>query len=94
MAVRPNFLGVERKDDTLIVSGKSEEIDEILEIRVSLSQLDRDAPQPVRVTKIGDPWEAVFPAAALATGPVVAFGIEMRNVNSTTTTWAELLTIP
>jgi hypothetical protein len=36
----------------------------------------------------------VFPAALFAPGPVVAFGIEMRNVNSTTTTWAELLTIP
>jgi hypothetical protein len=94
MAVRPNFLGVQRKDDTLIVSGKSEETHEILEIRVSLSQQDRAAPEPVRVTKIGDPWEAVFPAADFAAGPVVAFGIEMRNVNSTTTTWAELLDIP
>jgi hypothetical protein len=95
MGPRPSFTGVERDGDDLIVSGTSPGFEEILDIRVILTQNDKvESPASVRVTRIGTFWNAVFPAKQYEKGPAVAFGVETRGVNATTTTWVEQVSIP
>jgi hypothetical protein len=92
---RPNFTGMKRNGDNLILSGTSEASEEVLDIHVVLTQKDRvPAPASIRVTRIGTFWDAVIPAEKFVPGPAVAFGVETRAVNATTTTWVEQVTIP
>jgi hypothetical protein len=95
MAPRPSFTTVKRNGDNLILSGTSQAPEEVLDIHVVLTQKDSvPAPAAVRVTRIGTFWDAVIPAEKFVPGPAVAFGVEVRGVNATTTTWAEQVNIP
>jgi hypothetical protein len=95
MAPRPSFTGVKRSGDNLILSGTSQAPEEVLDIHVVLTQKDRvPAPAAIRVTRIGTFWDAVIPAEKFEPGPAVAFGVEVRDVNATTTTWVEQVSIP
>jgi hypothetical protein len=95
MAPRPSFTGVQRRGDDVIVSGTSPGFEEVLDIHVILTQNDKvESPAAVRVTRIGTIWNAVFPAEKFEPGPAVAFGVEVRGINATTTTWVEQVSIP
>jgi hypothetical protein len=95
MPPRPSFTGVKRDGDNLVLSGTSQASEEIVHIHVILMQTDHvPAPATIRVTRIGDFWNAEIPAEKFVSGPAVAFGVEVRGVNATTTTWGEQVSIP
>jgi hypothetical protein len=92
MSFRPNFTGVHRDGDTLIVSGTSDEVEDIVDIRVVVSQGAR-IEHAVVDSIIGD-WTARMPAGGFAAGPAVVFGIETHSGNATTITWSQPLDVP
>jgi hypothetical protein len=99
MPPRPNFTGVARKDQNLILSGASEGFEGIRDIHVILTQDNKIQAEDgikgaIRVTRIGTTWSAIVPAAGFVKGPAVAFGVETRDTEPTTTAWAEEVTIP
>jgi hypothetical protein len=98
MAVRPNFTGVARQDANLIVSGESPHFDEVTSIRVILSQENKieggSSIVAAAAPKVGSTWNVAVKGAPFVKGKAVAFGVETRNVNSQTTTWAEVVDIP
>jgi hypothetical protein len=95
---RPNFTGVARKDANLIVSGESDDFDEVTSIRVILSQENKIEGGSSIVTgaapRVGSTWNVVVKGAPFVGGKAVAFGVETRSVNAQTTTWAEVVDIP
>lgn len=100
MSVRPNFTDVTIDGDDVRVGGTSDEDDteDILDIRVTLVQGERVGAGSV--DKVTSVWRALVPVADpagqganFAPGPAVAFGVETRRKHSTTTTWAQPLTI-
>ena|SRR5215210_4075138 len=93
MAVRPNFTGVERTGDIVRVSGQSAEpFGEIFDIQVVLAQDGRMARKAVG--RLGSVWDVELPSEGFVAGPAVAFGVETRTENLTTTTWAQPVEIP
>jgi hypothetical protein len=94
MAFKPNFTGVHRDGEAVIVSGTSDadSVDDIVDIRVVLAQGDRV--QRAVVDTIGADWNTGVPGDGFAAGPATAFGIETRRENATTITWAQPVDIP
>ena len=91
---KPNFTGVRRDGDELIVSGASDpnDLPDILEIRVVLTQGDTIA-TPVTAGTIGATWNVNVPGDGFGDGTAVAFGIETHRENATTITWSQALNI-
>jgi hypothetical protein len=90
MPFRPNFTGVSRSDDKVVVTGQSDEpTGDILGIHVVLSQ-DGTIARGV-VEEIGPGWRVELPAAGFDRGAVTAFGVETHADNATTVTWAQTL---
>src|SRR5687767_2538544 len=99
--VRPNFTDVQIDGDEVRVGGVSDEddTDDILDIRVTLVQGDRIGGGSGRidragVSRVSAVWNARLPVKDpdaqgpdFRPGPVVAFGVETRQTNSTTITW-------
>jgi hypothetical protein len=93
MAFRPNFTGIDRTEDNVLLHGESPQPGEdILDIRVFLAQEGRVA--RARVPTVGLKWDVDVPAADFVAGPAVAFGVETRRENLTTITWSETMNIP
>ena len=94
MAVKPNFTGVHRTGDTLVVSGISdpEPAGDIVEVRVILAQGERL--DSAVVAGVGRAWNVEIPSDGFVAGPARAFGVETRREESTTFTWAEQVDIP
>ena len=94
---RPNFTGISRDGDDLIVSGESDPDDfaDIVAIRVFLAQGAHSDGSSVGFGKPSSAWTARFASATdFTAGPVTVSGVEMRNTNATTITWSQLLEIP
>jgi hypothetical protein len=90
MSFRPNFTGVSRSGDSVVVTGRSDEpTGDILAIHVVLSQ-DGTIARGV-VDPIGPGWRVELPAAGFDAGAVTAFGVEAHADNATTVTWAQTL---
>jgi hypothetical protein len=93
--VRPNFTDIARSGTDLIVNGASDPdaVDDIVEIRVVLTQGDKIA-APVTVASIFASWKVDVPADGFEDGTAVAFGIETHREHATTITWSQALDIP
>ena len=90
MSFRPNFTGISRSGDSVVVTGQSPEpTSDILGVHVVLSQ-DGTIARGV-VDKIGPGWRVELPAAGFAGGSATAFGVESHADNATTVTWAQTL---
>lgn len=90
---KPNFATrASRTDNAVILSGRSDEPGDILEIRVSL--LQGDHVQHANVPNVADNWNVGFDAAGFVAGPAAAFGIEIRRENAMTITWTQMVEIP
>jgi hypothetical protein len=94
VAFGPNFTGVSRRDDVVVVAGKSADpAEDVLDITVSLRQGDRM--ETASVGRVGGAsWEVGIPAAGFAAAPAVLLGVEMRRENATTVTWTQTFDIP
>jgi hypothetical protein len=101
MPFRPNFTDAKIDGEDVRVEGVSDEdsTDDILDIRVTLAQGDERIERG-SVGKVTSVWNVRVPvkdpsgqAADFGPGPVVAFGVETRRKDSTTTTWAQTLRI-
>jgi hypothetical protein len=93
MSFRPNFTRVDHVGGSIVVNGTSGlPADDILIIQVVLSQ----AGQTVRESAqfVSQDWSVTIPAEGFTPGPAVAIGVEIRQENATTITWAEVLEIP
>ena|SRR5215211_724934 len=101
MAARPNFTGAQITQDTVQVFGTSDTSDppgnDLLDIRVVLTQAQGEGDPPRiatgSVAELSDAWQADLPSEGFAPGIAVAFGVETRRTNATTTTWTESLEI-
>ena len=96
MPAKPNFEEVKLFGDVVRVGGRSDEVDDIVDIRVVLVQQEQMAPARIAgggVEKVTTLWQAALPSADFRAGPAVAFGVETRRENFTTTTWTEQVTI-
>jgi hypothetical protein len=94
---KPNFTGISRDGDDLVVSGESDPHDfaDIVSIRVFLSQGANSDGSSVSFGKPNPSWTARFESATdFTAGPVSISGVEMRDINATTITWSQLLEIP
>ena len=90
---KPNFdTRVSRTDEAVILSGRSDAPDDILQIRVSLLQGGHI--QHASVPKVGGSWNVGLDAAGFIAGPAAAFGVEIRRENATTITWTQMVEIP
>ena len=93
MAFKPNFTGVHRTGDTVVVSGASADpADDILDIRVILAQGHRI--ERAVVTVVGSAWNVEMPSAGFVPGAATAFGVETRHEDFTTVTWVQPVDIP
>ena len=94
MAFKHNFTGVQRADDSLVVSGASdpEPRDDILAVRVVLAQGERI--EAAAVADVGAVWSVHVPSGGFAAGPATAVGVETRREHSTTITWVQPVDIP
>ena len=96
MPAKPNFEEVKLFGDVVRVGGKSDEVDDIVDIRVVLVQQDKMDPASIEgggVEKVTTLWQAALPSEGFGAGPAVAFGVETRRENFTTTTWVEQVNI-
>ena len=90
---KPNFdTRVSRTDEAVILSGRSDVPDDILQIRVSLLQGDHI--EHALVPKVDDNWNVGLDAGGFVAGPAAAFGVEIRRENATTITWTQMVEIP
>jgi hypothetical protein len=92
MPGKPNFTGAQMADDIVQVFGTSdpEDSDDILDIRVVLTQEGQAGPRIASgsVAELSPAWQADLPSEGFSAGTAVAFGVETRRTNVTTTTWA------
>jgi hypothetical protein len=100
VSARPNFTDVLLDGPLVTVSGTSDPRDfaDILDIRVVLSQGAQAAGGPAAMvagpaTRVGSSWKVDLSSAGFVAGPAVAFGVESRRENFTTTTWAQPVNI-
>jgi hypothetical protein len=99
MPGKPNFTGAQLTQDAVQVFGSSDPDDpnDILDIRVVLTQ-EGQAPGGTQiasasVAELSPEWQADISPEGFTNGPAVAFGVETRRTNVTTTTWAEPIEI-
>jgi molybdate-binding protein len=98
MPGKPNFdSAVALEGDTVRVIGQTgsegdaaaiaADVADIVGIHVVLAQ-DAQITRGV-VEELGLGWQVTLPAAGFKAGPAVAFGIELRRLNSTMISWSE-----
>lgn len=102
MPGKPNFTGAQLSGGTLQVFGTSDTSDppgnDLLDIRVVVTQEAQAEGDPPRiasgsVAELSAAWQADLPSEGFARRTAVAFGVETRRTNATTTTWTESLEI-
>jgi hypothetical protein len=97
MPGKPNFETAALQGDTVRVVGRSgssaddADVDDLVSIQVVLAQ-DAQIARGV-VEDLGLSWQVSLPAAGFKAGPAVAFGVEIRKLNSTMISWSEAMEI-
>jgi hypothetical protein len=102
MPGKPNFeTAVALEGDTVRLVGRTgsegdadeiaDDVADLVGIQVVLAQ-DAQITRGV-VDELGLSWQVSLPAAGFKAGPAVAFGIELRKLNSTMISWSEAVEI-